>query len=278
MSGGYRLSPMLISASDLAARISDARLSIIDVRWYLADPSRGRREYEAGHIPTSVFCDLEADLTGQTGPGRHPLPRPEAFTATLRRLGVHRDHAVVAYDDSGGSAAARLWWMLRSIGHPEVSVLDGGFSEWTREERPVTQAIPRVKPGSYTTALEWSGVIDREGVAAGGHPLIDARAPERYRGEVEPIDPKAGHIPGAVNLAYAGNLGPDGRFLSPADLARRYEPVGPSPVVYCGSGVTACHGILALAIAGRTDALLYEGSWSDWSRQTDSPVGLGDRP
>lgn len=266
----------LISTADLATRIGAGELRLFDVRADLADPGAGRRRYGAGHLPGAVFVDLETDLTGRSGPGRHPLPRPEEFSATVRRLGVRPSDVVVSYDDSGGAWASRLWWMLRSMGHATVKVLDGGFPKWEKEGRPVTRAVPRPSPGDFPTVREWRGVVDRQAVAASEARLIDARAPERYRGEHEPIDQIAGHIPGAINLPYADNLREDGTFLDQESLAERFADVGPEPIVYCGSGVSACHNILALHLTGREDALLYEGSWSDWSRQQHAPVATGD--
>ena len=266
---------MIIEPSHLAARIGLSELRIMDVRWYLTDPGRGLSEYREGHLPGAVFCDLEADLTGREGPGRHPLPRVEEFGATLRRLGLNRTDHVVAYDDTGGAIAARMWWMLRSIGHPEVSVLNGGYSAWIAEGHPVTRSEPRTKPGSYPTVRQWNGVVNRKKVERHRGPILDAREADRYLGVSEPIDPQAGHIPGAVNLPYAGNLGPDGRFLPAEELAARYADVGPDPIVYCGSGVTACHDLLAMSVAGRDDGSLYEGSWSDWSRSSSAPVATG---
>ncbi|MDX1448760.1 MAG: sulfurtransferase, partial [Acidimicrobiia bacterium] len=236
----------LISTSDLAERIGTRDLKVFDVRADLADPKEGRRRYEEGHIPGAVFVDLEKDLTGREGPGRHPLPRPEEFSATVRRLGVSPTDLAVAYDDVGGAWASRLWWMLRSLGHPNVRVLDGGFPKWEAEDRPITRAVPRPVPGDFATVRAWRGVVDRASVAAAESTVVDARAPERYRGESEPIDPVAGHIPGAINLPYAANLAPDGTFLPADELAKRFESVGPSPIVYCGSGVCACHDNLAM--------------------------------
>jgi len=266
----------LISTTELAERIGIRDLRLFDVRADLADPKEGRRQYEAGHLPGAVFVDLEVDLTGREGPGRHPLPRPEEFSATLRRLGVGADDLVVGYDDVGGVWASRLWWMLRSMGHTGVAVLDGGFPKWVAEGRPVTRAVPRQTPGDFPTVREWRGVVDRSQVAATSAALIDVRLSERYRGEHEPIDQIAGHIPGAINLPYGGNLRSDGTFLDAGDLAVRYADVGEKPIFYCGSGVSACHDILAMHVAGRADALLYEGSWSDWSRQQHAPVATGD--
>ncbi|HSJ27145.1 MAG TPA: sulfurtransferase [Acidimicrobiia bacterium] len=267
----------LISTAELAALIGSRHLGVFDVRTDLADPQAGRRRYDAGHVPGAVFVDLERDLTGREGPGRHPLPRPEEFSATARRLGIGPSTDVVAYDDDGGAWAARLWWMLRSLGHEQVRVLDGGFPKWESEGLPVTTAVPRPIPGDFATVRDWRWVVNRHDVAATDAQLIDARAPERFSGEREPIDPVAGHIPGAINLPYADNLAPDGTFLEPSALARRYDAVDENPIVYCGSGVSACHDILAMHLAGRDDARLYEGSWSDWSRHQDAPVGIGDR-
>jgi thiosulfate/3-mercaptopyruvate sulfurtransferase len=266
----------LISTSELGSRIGSASLVVLDVRADLADPAEGRRRYDNGHLPGAVFVDLEVDLTGRTGPGRHPLPRPEEFSAVVRRWGVNPDDTVVAYDDNGGAWASRVWWMLRSLGHSQVRVLDGGFAKWEIERRPITKAVPRPVPGNFATVREWCGVVDRAAVESTSATLIDVRAPERYRGEHEPIDQVAGHIPGAINLFYEQNLAPDGTFLEPSELATLYGDVGPEAIVYCGSGVTSCHGILAMHVAGIDDALLYEGSWSDWSRQQHAPVATGD--
>lgn len=266
----------LISTSELADRIGTRHLKVYDVRADLADPAEGQRRYDAGHIPGAVFVDLEKDLTGREGPGRHPLPRPEEFSATVRRIGVNPTDLVVAYDDNGGAWASRLWWMLRSLGHANVRVLDGGFPKWEAEKRPVTRAVPRPVPGDFATVREWRWVVDRHAVARTNATVIDARSPERYRGETEPIDPVAGHIPGAINLPYAANLAPDGTFLPADELRRRFAAVGANPIVYCGSGVTSCHDILAMEIAGLDGVRLYEGSWSDWIRQQDAPVATGD--
>jgi thiosulfate/3-mercaptopyruvate sulfurtransferase len=266
----------LISTSELAERIGTTNLRVYDVRADLADPAEGRRRYDAGHLPGAVFVDLEKDLTAPSGPGRHPLPRPEAFSATARRLGISPANLVVAYDDVGSAWASRLWWMLRSLGHANVRVLDGGFPKWAKEDHPITRATPRPMPGDFATVRDWRGVVDRNQVASTRGILIDARAPERYRGEHEPIDQVAGHIPGAVNIPYAGNLRADGTFLDAEALAARYSDVGHDPIVYCGSGVSACHDILAMEVAGVGGARLYEGSWSDWSRQQDAPVATGD--
>lgn len=264
----------IVTTSELDALIGTPRVRLFDVRADLADPAEGRRRYEAGHIPGAVFVDLETDLTGDEGPGRHPLPRPEEFSDTARRLGIGPDTFAVAYDDVGGVWASRLWWMLTSLGHTEAAVLDGGIVAWEAEGRPVTRAVPNVTPGDFHTRTEWTGVVDRQVVGA-APVLVDARAPARFRGEVEPIDPVAGHIPGAVNLPYADNLDERMRFLPPEALSARFADLGADPVVYCGSGVSACHDLLAMRVAGIEGARLYEGSWSDWCRQPGASVATG---
>jgi len=267
-----------MSADELAGRLDEPGIVVCDVRWYLTDPYRGRREYDVAHIPGAVFVDLHTELAGTVGGGRHPLPTTYEFAAHLSRLGIARDDAVVAYDSAGGAVASRLWWMLRSIGHAQVLVLDGGYQAWEQAGQPTTDiAIARV-PSGYPVVDGWSGVVDADDVAHlvdGGTTLIDARAADRFRGESETIDPKAGHIPGAINRPHLDNLDADGRHRSASELAERFADVGPASIVYCGSGVTACHDLLAMTIAGITDARLYAGSWSDWSSQPDRPVATG---
>lgn len=248
---------------------------VCDVRWYLTDPARGRREYEADHLPGAVFIDLHSELAGGPGGGRHPLPTVADFTSLLGRRGIERRSTVVAYDDSSGAIAARLWWMLRSIGHERVAVVDGGYSAWVAEGLPVTSE-PVVPPSvSYPAAGGWTNTATADDVVAAidqDRVVIDARASERYRGDTEPIDPRAGHIPGARNMAHLDNLAGDGTHRPAADLATRFGDVGDEPIVYCGSGVTACHDLLAMAVAGITDGRLYPGSWSEWSSDPDRPV------
>jgi thiosulfate/3-mercaptopyruvate sulfurtransferase len=269
----------LISPEALIARLGDPSLRIADVRWWLADPGKGRRDYADAHVPGAVFVDIDSDLVGASGPGRHPLPSPAAFAARMAELGFADDTDIVAYDDAGGSIAARLWWMLDDLGHPRVSVLDGGIHAWIAAGGPVTAEVPAHAPGRLTLVGAWSRTIDREALTArlGTVALVDVRAPERYRGDLEPIDPVAGHIPTAVSRPLAGNLGADGRFLGPADLRLRYEPLGKEIVASCGSGVNACHAALAMRVAGLPAPLLYPGSYSDWSR-TGMPVATGDEP
>lgn len=271
----------LISAGDLLARLNDPALRICDVRWWLTDPGKGRRDYDVAHVPGAVFVDVDRDLVAAEGPGRHPLPSPPEFVAHMERLGIGDDSEVVAYDDAGGTIAARLWWMLDDLGHGNVRVLDGGIGAWVAAGYPLTSEVPGYAPGHLSLRPAWTRVIDREGLAgrllAANVTLVDARAPERYRGEFEPVDPVPGHIPGARSHPSADSLGPDGHFLAPDTLRERLRGLGRDVVTSCGSGVTACHTALAMRIAGLTDPVLYSGSYSDWSR-TGMPVATGDEP
>lgn len=280
----------IVSAADLAARLADPDLRIADVRWSLAAPAAGRAAYEEAHLPGAVFVDLDAVLTAPEGPGRHPLPTPAAFVAALAALGIGREHRVVAYDDAGGTVAARLWWMLDVLGHPQAAVLDGGIAAWAREGLPLSASsvtLPSADASAWgALPSTWPRTIDREELAGrlGTLALLDARAPERYRGEVEPIDPVAGHIPTALSAPTTSFLAPDGRFLPPAELRARFAAVGAigaaegrSVVVQCGSGVNACQLALAARVAGLPGPLLYPGSYSDWSR-AGLPVAAGHEP
>ena len=274
----------LISAGELLDRLGEPSLVICDVRSYLTDPARGRREYLEGHVPGALFLDSNDDLAdlSQHGRGRHPLPSVEDFVAVLRRLGISPADTVVAYDASSGANAARLWWMLRSIGHPIVRVLDGGFAAWVATGGPVTAEVPAPVASDYPVTVDaWRGIVEADeiaGLVATGVSVVDARAAERYRGETEPIDAVAGHIPGAVNRPHLDNLDASGRHRPAAELAARFDGLGPEPIVYCGSGVTACHDLLAMAVAGIDDARLYPGSWSEWSSDPSRPVATGDQP
>jgi thiosulfate/3-mercaptopyruvate sulfurtransferase len=258
------------------------RVRVVDVRWYLGRPGDGRRAYEAGHVPGAICLDVDSDLVGPTGPGRHPLPTPADFAARLASVGIGDDDLVVAYDDVGGWVAARLWWMLDDLGHPATAVLDGGIDGWIGLHLPLTTDEPRLPATSLRLADRWRRVIDRDELRArvGTVVLLDARAGERYRGETEPIDPVPGHIPTALSAPTAGNLGSDGRFLPASALADRFRSLGADrlPVVTsCGSGVAACHNALALRIAGLPDAFLYDGSYSDWST-AGFPIATGPDP
>lgn len=266
----------LVDAGWLRDHSHDRDLRTVDFRWYLLDRD-GHDEYLRGHIPSAVFVDLEA-VTGKEGGGRHPLPSVAQFEEEMRRAGVGDGTMVVVYDDAGGSIAARLWFLLEWFGHRAQAVLDGGLQAWGG---PLTTDVPRVPRGDFRAGEpDRSRVLDVAAVGKlTGVPLLDARAPERYRGEKEPVDPKAGHIPGALSAPWSGNLGPDGRFKTPAELRRRFADLGAADgaVAYCGSGVNACHELLAMRVAGLPDARLYAGSWSDWSSR-ELPVATGSEP
>jgi thiosulfate/3-mercaptopyruvate sulfurtransferase len=277
----------LISSKDLRPHLDDPRWALVDCRFDLADPARGQTAYLGEHIPSAVYAHLERDLSAPaTGTnGRHPLPPPGILAAVFSRWGIEPGVQVVAYDDSGGMVAARLWWSLRFLGHDAVAVLDGGLSDWTRAGLPLRQGSETRRPASFAAHLRPEMKIEADQVLAGlGSQvmvLMDARAPERFRGAEEPIDPVAGHIPGALNRHWQANLNASGRFLPAAALRQQFEtllvgsPVS-SAVVYCGSGVSACHNLLAMAHAGLHGARLYPGSWSEWSSSASRPVATGD--
>ena len=268
----------LVTPEWLAEHLHDGDLRVIDFRWTLAGGS-GADKYAAGHVPGAVFVALE-DVTGE-GPGRHPLPTLEQFETAMRRAGVDGAAKVVVYDEIGGSVAARLWFLLRFFGHEDQAVLDGGFMAW---RGAVETAVPQAWQGDFhAKEPDRSAVLDFEAVRKLGKrvPLLDARLGERYRGETEPVDPKAGHIPGAISAPYPENLDSNGRFLAAEQLRERYKKLGvkkgQGAVVYCGSGVNATHDLLAMELAGIDDVRLYEGSWSDWSGR-DAPVATGPNP
>ena len=275
----------LLAPADLAANLDDPGLRIADVRWSLAAPAAGRAAYAEAHLPGAVFVDLDTVLTAPEGPGRHPLPSPAAFVAALATLGIGREHRVVVYDDAGGTVAARLWWMLDALGHPRAAVLDGGIDAWLAAGLPLTREVPAHPAAAPWPDLptSWPRTIAREELARrlGTLTLLDARAPERYRGEVEPIDPVAGHIPTAISAPTGTFLEADGRFLSTTALAVCFATLGAvrdqQVVVACGSGVNACQLALAARVAGLPDPLLYPGSYSDWSR-AGMPITTGDAP
>jgi len=275
----------LITASELASHLEEADLRIVDVRWYLGKPGAGRVAYDEGHLPGAIFVDLDRDLVAAEGPGRHPLPSPAEFAGTLGRAGIGDDDFVVIYDDVGGWVAARLWWMLDNLGHPRVAVLDGGLPAWVAQGLALTADVESRPAETLGLAADWSRTVDREELLgrlrAPDRPVIlDARAGPRYRGEVEPIDPVAGHIPTALNAATADNVTADGHFLSADLLRERYASLGADSgdvVTSCGSGVSACHNALAMRIAGLPDPILYPGSWSDWST-AGFPVATGPEP
>jgi len=278
----------LVSTADLHARLDDPdwpEWVAVDCRFDLGDPQAGRRRYLAGHVPGARYAHLDDDLSDRSGGGggRHPLPAPDRLRALFGRLGVDARVQVVAYDDAGGAMAARLWWLLRYMGHDAAAVLDGGWPAWEAAGGAVTsgpEPAPPPRRFEGTPRREW---VADAGAAARAPVLVDARDAARYRGETEPLDPVAGHIPGARNLFFGGNLDASGRFLPPGRLADRLATVlGDRPasdaVFYCGSGVTACHGLLAAARAGLPMPRLYAGSWSEWCADPARPVAVGAAP
>jgi thiosulfate/3-mercaptopyruvate sulfurtransferase len=278
----------LVSAEQLAQHIHDPRWVILDCRHDLMNPQAGRDAFNAGHLPGAQFADIDTELSDKSpGPdgafrGRHPLPDRERFIGTLRKWGISDDSQVVAYDAHGGMFAARLWWMLRWVGHAAVAVLDGGLPAWQATGQSLsTDVSPRpaggisLKPSLVNTVEVGKLVSNLESHAL---QVIDARAPDRFRGENEIIDPVGGHIPGAVNRFFKDNLTAEGRFKSPDQLRQDFSALTPdagSAVMQCGSGVTACHNLLALEIAGMTGASLYPGSWSEWCADPGRPVATG---
>jgi thiosulfate/3-mercaptopyruvate sulfurtransferase len=272
----------LISTGVLAAHLDDPFV-VVDCRFKLDDEEWGRRSYEAEHIPQAVYAHLGTDLSGPvTGTnGRHPLPDVGTLAKTFGRLGITSGVQVVACDQDNGMYASRLWWMLRWLGHDAAAVLDGGFAKWKAEGRPTTRGIEMRPARTFTASPRSDMIVDASTVASLMHDkawrLVDARAAERYRGEVEPLDKVAGHIPGAVNHFFQNNIAEDGTFRTPEALrARLRDALGDVPadriVCYCGSGVTACCNLLALEHAGLPGAKLYPGSWSEWSSDPDRPV------
>lgn len=275
-----------------------ARPVLLDCRFDLAAPAAGREAYLRAHLPGAGYADLDLDLAGPVSAtsGRHPLPAPDALARRLAQLGVARDVQVVAYDEANGAFAARAWWLLRWIGCKHVAVLDGGYRAWVagggelEYGAPPTAAPPAGAGLGATATTAVTAVVDGAAVVSAdevlraladpARVLVDARAAERYAGTVEPIDPVAGHVPGAVNHPFADNLGEDGRFLAPAELRRRWEArlagkAAENAILMCGSGVTACHDLLALEVAGLPGAKLYAGSWSEWIRDPARPVSRG---
>lgn len=274
----------IVSMKWLLARLYEPDLVIADCRFQLGKPDAGREAYEAGHIPGAVYLDLERDLSGPVGEhgGRHPLPDVEALAARLAAAGISNESRVVAYDDQGGAMASRLWWLLRYLGHDNVFVLDEGFGAWSREGYPVDSETRTVVPARFEPRVRPDMLADVEEVRLKrGQPgviLIDSRESPRYRGEVEPIDRVAGHIPGAINRFWADSRDPDGKWRDPAAQSVRFADLPPSDeiIVYCGSGVTATPNVLALEAAGFERVKLYAGSWSDWISYLGNPVAMGD--
>ncbi|WP_151449077.1 sulfurtransferase [Lacisediminimonas profundi] len=275
----------LIGAAELAAHLQDPDWVVLDCRHDLGDPQTGRRAWEAGHIPTAQYVDIETELSDKSpGPngefrGRHPLPSPEAFIATLRRWGVNPQSQVVAYDAQGGMFAARLWWMLRWVGHEAVAVLDGGLAAWTASGKPLSTDAGTRPAGTITIRPSLARTVNAsELLAASSLTIIDARAPDRFRGENETLDPVGGHIPGARNRFFKDNLDAAGRFRPASELRAEFSALLGTPaltVMQCGSGVTACHNLLAMEVAGLAGAALYPGSWSEWCADPQRPVATG---
>lgn len=278
----------LISAAELRDLLTreDASVRVVDTRWVLGQPGAGRAAYEAGHIPGAIHLDVDDDLAAPDGfgaPGRHPLPSPGVFRERLEAAGIDDRDRVVAYDDVGGWVAARLWWMLDSLGHHDVAVLDGGIDAWVTAGGGMTTELPTLSRGTLHLAEAWTGIIDRTTLKErlGSVVLLDARAAARYRGEIEPIDPVAGHIPTARSAPIDGNL-VDGRFRAPKELLDRFVALGADGsrgdvVTSCGSGVSAIHHAIAMRVAGLPDPILYVGSYSDWSRSGER-IATGDDP
>ena len=280
----------LIQAAELAARLRDdgAHTLVFDCSFDLANPAAGRNAYAAGHVPGALYLHLDDDLSSaRTGRnGRHPLPVPQAFAERLAALGVNADSHVVVYDNAGGMYAARAWWMLRWVGHGAVSLLDGGLAAWQAAGQPLQAGEPPARArGSFVQRPSLVATVGRDTLLASLRQpqrlVVDARAPDRFRGENETLDPVGGHIPGARNRLFRNNLGPDGRFKTAAQLRADFDAVtggraADQLVMSCGSGVTACHNLLALEVAGLPGAALYPGSWSEWSAWPDAPIATGE--
>jgi thiosulfate/3-mercaptopyruvate sulfurtransferase len=277
----------LISAEEFAGAID--RCTVIDTRHDLLNPEAGPAAYAAGHVPGAFFLHQDHDLAGpKTGRnGRHPLPDREALAAKLRAAGLHSGRQLVAYDGQGGMFAVRVWWLARWLGHDAVAVLDGGIDAWTRAGFPLETGTPAPRHGDFVPGPSSMPQVDADAVLAnlarGERLVVDARAPERYRGEVEPLDPVAGHIPGAVNRPFQQNLRPDGRFKPAPVLRQEFDALlaGRAPqslIHHCGSGVTACHNLLAMELAGLPGGALYPGSWSEWCADPARPVARGETP
>jgi thiosulfate/3-mercaptopyruvate sulfurtransferase len=279
----------LVTAEELAGRLDDPRLRIFDCRFDLMQPQAGAERYRDSHLPGAVFADLNLDLSmpPTATSGRHPLPDPTVFVAWLRSVGVDRDSQIVAYDDATGMFAARLWWMFRWLGHDEAAVIDGGFRRWKDLGLPLTAEVPQPGAGTFVGVAHPGLAVDGDAVLESAadpeQRVVDARAAERYRGDVDPIDRIAGHVPGARNHPASSLLGANGCFL-PAEnlrvtLLRSLDGVAPErTIAYCGSGVTACHVLLAMEHAGLRGGRLYPGSWSEWSRNPARPVARGAEP
>lgn len=278
----------LVSPSVLANHLNDASWCVIDCRFDLAAPDRGEQQFQESRIPGARYAHLDRDLSGDKDGtnGRHPLPPPADMIARFSRLGVENGAQVVVYDGDSSMFAARLWWMLRFMGHEGVAVLDGGFARWTAEGRPVTSGRSKSSPTAFRGLARQAWRLGVDEVVAGlgdpGRLLVDGRANDRYRGLNETIDKVAGHIPGALNYPFQNNLSPENTFKPAAELRTQWDAVlkGRDPrevVMYCGSGVSACHNLLAMEIAGLSGARLFPGSWSEWSSNPSRPIATGEK-
>lgn len=280
----------IVDTQTLSNHLADPNWLVFDCRFSLADPDKGYTDYQRNRIPGAQYLHLDRDLSAPVVPGktgRHPLPEPDEFGSMMAERGLSDSTLAVAYDDANGSIAARLWWMLKWIGHDRVALLDGGWQKWVAEHLPVNhqKSVPargslKVEPKpEMLVSMDWL----KNNLGRGQIKVLDARAPERYRGDTEPIDPVAGHISGALSAPFSENLGPDGTFLAPEILRARLEtilqgtPVD-SVVCYCGSGVTAAHNVLAFALAGLDQPSLYAGSWSEWITRPENPIAVGSDP
>lgn len=275
----------LITVDELAAILSTQQVVLVDCRFSLADTTAGESEYLAGHLPGAVYAHLDRDLSSPitSTSGRHPLPDADHLVARFAAWGIDHTKQLVAYDNSGGAFASRFWWLARWLGITKVAVLDGGFAAWQAAGLPVSTDVPHPTPTQFTAAPDdrlWMSAdeVDK-GLAAGEITLVDAREPERFRGEVEPIDPVAGHVPGATNVPFKGHLTATGHYRVASELRERFAVVAASPdtaVYMCGSGVTACVNLLAAEHAGLAGGRLYAGSWSEWIRDPERPVATGE--
>lgn len=278
---------ILIAPDTLAPRLGEPGLRIVDCRFSLLDPEAGRRAYEAGHIPGSVYADMDRDLAGPVVPesGRHPLPEPSVLCETFSRMGIDSDTTVVAYDDNSGGVAARAWWLLRWMGHENAMLLDGGMQAWRQQALPVEAGNISVVRKQFAGTPRQDLVLETSQIASGGvsgapYALVDARSEVRFRGDEEPIDRVAGHVPGAVNLPFEANVDENGRWRAAGDVEERLEAILGDDrsrpwAAMCGSGVTACHLVLAALMCGYREPRVYVGSWSEWIRNPDRAVATG---
>lgn len=282
----------LVTTDWLAAHLNDPHIRIVDTRWYLLDPQQGEANYRHGHIPNAIYLSVDQHLADPALPdartGRHPLPSSEAVAETMAQAGISAHTHVVVYDDAGGMNAARVWWLLRYLGHSQVSLLDGGIEQWIAESRRLTTDVPTFPRGEFHAKPNRNMIMFKQDIikaADDPHVLIlDTRAVERYEGKTEPVDARAGHIPGARHAPGSGNLraADDPRFRHAQELRERFDALGANRaeqiVAYCGSGINACQNLFALYLAGYEDALLYPGSFSEWSRDPELPVIMGASP